>query len=180
MTKQYMWWIRGLITVGPWARPDSIKMPPLSLASPDIDWKCCCSVAKSSLTWRRHGLQHACLPCLSLSPGVCSNSCPLSWKCYLTSHLHLLLLLSSVFPSIKVFSSSHVWMWELYHKEGWVLKNGCFRIVVLEKTLESPLDCKEIKPINPKGYQPWILIRNTDAEVRAPILWPSDLKSQLI
>ena len=84
MTKQYMWWIRGLITVGPWARPDSIKMPPLSLASPDIDWKCCCSVAKSSLTWRRHGLQHACLPCLSLSPGVCSNSCPLSQWCHPT------------------------------------------------------------------------------------------------
>jgi len=78
------------------------------------------------------------------------------------------------------FPSSHVWMWEFYHKEGWALKNGCFRIMVLERTLESPLDCKEIKPINPKGHQPWILIRRTDAEVKAPILWPSDSKSQLI
>ena len=114
MTKQYMWWIRGLITVGPWARPDSIKMPPLSLASPDIDWKCCCSVAKSSLTWRRHGLQHACLPCLSLSPGVCSNSCPLSQWCYLinSSSGHHFLFLPSVFPSIRVFSNVSVFcMW---------------------------------------------------------------------
>ena len=56
------------------------------------------------------------------------------------------------------FSSSHVWMWELDHKESWALKNQCFWTVVLEKTLESPLDCKEIKPVNPKGNQPWILI----------------------
>ena len=55
------------------------------------------------------------------------------------------------------FSSSHVWMWEVDHKEGWALKNWCFPIVVLEKTLESPLDCKEIKSVNPKGNQPWIL-----------------------
>ena len=60
------------------------------------------------------------------------------------------------------FSSSHVWMWELDHKEGWVLKNWCFWTVVLEKTLESPLDCKEIKPINAKENQPWICIRRTD------------------
>ena len=67
------------------------------------------------------------------------------------------------------FSSSHVWMWELDHKEGWVLKNWCFWTVVLEKTLESPLDCKEIKVVNPKGNQSWILIR-TDAEAETPIL----------
>ena len=64
---------------------------------------------------------------------------------------------------------SHVWMWELDHKEGWVLKNRCFWIVVLEKTLESPLDHKEIRLVNPKGNQPWIFIRRSDAE--APILW---------
>ena len=75
------------------------------------------------------------------------------------------------------FSSSHVRLWELDHKEGWVMKNWCFRIVVLEKTLESPLDCKEIKPVNPKGYQSWIFIGRTDPE--APILWPPDVKSQL-
>ena len=74
------------------------------------------------------------------------------------------------------FSSSHIQMWELDHKEGWALKNWCFRIVVLEKTLESPLDCK-IKPVNPKGNQPWIYIGRVDAE--APILWPPDVMSRL-
>ena len=69
-------------------------------------------------------------------------------------------------------SSSHVWTWELSHKETWVLKNWCFQIVVLEKTLESPLDCKEIQPVNPKGNQPWILTGRNDAE--APILWPPE------
>ena len=68
------------------------------------------------------------------------------------------------------FSSSHVQMWEFDHKKGWVLKNWYFRIVVLEKTLESPLDGKEIKPVNPKGNQSWILIEGTDAEAEAPIL----------
>ena len=76
------------------------------------------------------------------------------------------------------FSSSHVWMWELDHKEGWVSKNWCFWTVVLEKTLESPLDCKEIKPVNPKGNQPWIFIGRTDAETT--IHWPPDAKSWLI
>ena len=76
-------------------------------------------------------------------------------------------------------SSSHVWMWELYHKQGWVPKNWCFRTVVLEKNLESPLDCK-IKPVSPKGSQPWIFIGRTDAEAETPILWPPDMKSQLI
>ena len=66
------------------------------------------------------------------------------------------------------FSSSHVWMWELDHKEGWALKNWCSRTVVLEKTLESPLDCKEIKPVNPKGNQSWIFIGRTDAKAEAP------------
>ena len=78
------------------------------------------------------------------------------------------------------FSSSHVWIWDLDHKEGWRLKNWCFQTVVLEKTLESPLDCKEIKPVNPKGNQPWILIGKTDAEAGAPILWPPDVKSRII
>ena len=78
------------------------------------------------------------------------------------------------------FSSGHVWMWELDHKESWVLKNWCFWTVVLEKTLESPLDCKEIKLVNPKGNQSWIFIRGTDAETEAPTLWPLDAKSWLI
>ena len=73
------------------------------------------------------------------------------------------------------FSSSHVWMWELDRKEGWVSKNLCFWTVVLEKTLERPLDC-EIKPVNPKGNQSWIFIGRTVAEAEAPILWPPDVK----
>ena len=77
------------------------------------------------------------------------------------------------------FSSSHVWMWELDHKESWAPKNWCFWTVALEKTLESPLDCKEIKPVNPKGNQFWILIGWTDAEAEAPILWPPDAKNSL-
>ena len=72
------------------------------------------------------------------------------------------------------------WMWELDHKEDWVLKNGCFSTVVLEKTLENPLDRKEIKPVRPKGNRSWIFIGRTDAEAEAPILWPSDAKNQFI
>ena len=78
------------------------------------------------------------------------------------------------------FSSSHVLMWELDYKESWAPKNWMFWTVVLEKTLESPLDCKEIKPVYPKGNQPWIFIRRTDAETEVPIVWPLDAKSQLI
>ena len=78
------------------------------------------------------------------------------------------------------FSSNHVWMWKLDHKEDWPLKNWRFPTVVLEKTLQSPLDCKKIKPINPKGSQSWIFIGRTDAEVEAPTLWPRDAKSWLI
>ena len=78
------------------------------------------------------------------------------------------------------FSSSHVWMWELDHEEGWVPKNWCFWTVVLERTLESPLDSKEIKSVNPKGNQSWIFIGRTDAEADAPISWPPDVKSLLI
>ena len=78
------------------------------------------------------------------------------------------------------FSSCHEWMQELDHKEGWAPKNWCFWIVVLEKTLESPLDSKEIKPVHPKGNQPWIFTGRTDAEAEAPILWPPDVKSWLI
>ena len=77
------------------------------------------------------------------------------------------------------FSSSHVWIWELDHKEGWVLKNWCLWIGALEKTLESPLDCNEIKPVNPKGNQPWIFIGRTGAKAEAPILWPPEAKCWL-
>ena len=78
-----------------------------------------------------------------------------------------------------VFSSSYVWMQELDHKEGWALKNWCFWTVVLKKALESPLDSKEIQPVNPKGNQPWIFIWKIDAEAEAPILCPPDGKNWL-
>ena len=78
------------------------------------------------------------------------------------------------------FSSSHVWMWELDYKESWALKNWCFQTVVLEKTLQSPLDCKEIQPVHPKGDQSWVFIGRTDVEAETPILWAPDAKSWLI
>ena len=78
------------------------------------------------------------------------------------------------------FSSSHVWMWELDYKESWALKNWYFWTVVLEKTLENPWDCKEIKPVNPKGNQSWIFIRRTNAKAEMPFLWLPDVKNWLI
>ena len=71
-------------------------------------------------------------------------------------------------------------MWELDYKEGWAQKNWCFWTVVLQKTLENPLDCKEIQPVHPKGYQSWVFIGKTDVEAETPILWPTDVKSWLI
>ena len=92
----------------------------------------------------------------------------------------LLPVIHSSFPHLVILSSGHVWMWELDHKESWAPKNRCFWTVVLEKTLESPLDCKEIQPVHPKGNQSWIFIGSTDAEAETPILWPPDAKSRLI
>ena len=77
------------------------------------------------------------------------------------------------------FFSSHAWVWELDNTERWVLKNWCFWTVVLEKTLESPLDSKVIKPVNRKGNQSWMFIRRTDAEAEIPKLWPPDVKNWL-
>ena len=85
------------------------------------------------------------------------------------------LVKAMVFPVVI-----HVSMWELDHKEGWGLKNWCFLTAVLEKTLESPLDSRENKPVNPKGNQLWLFIGKTDAEAEAPILWPTNAKSQFI
>ena len=78
------------------------------------------------------------------------------------------------------FSSGHVWMWELDCEEGWVPKNLCFWTVVLEKTVESPLDCKEIQAVHPKGDQSWVFIGRTDVEAETLILWPPDAKSWLV
>ena len=78
------------------------------------------------------------------------------------------------------FSSGRLWMWELEHKESWAPMNCCFWAVVLEKTLESPLDCKEIQPVHPKGDQSWVFIGRTDVEAKALILWPPDAENWLI
>ena len=78
------------------------------------------------------------------------------------------------------FSCGHVWMWELVCEEGWAPKNWCFWTVVLEKTLESPLDCKEIQPVHSEGYQSWVFIGRTDVEAETPILQPPDAKGWLI
>ena len=78
------------------------------------------------------------------------------------------------------FSSGHVWMWELDYKESWAPKNWCFWTVVLEETLESPLDCKEIQSVHPKGDQSWVFIGRTDVEAETPVLWPPDVKNWLI
>ena len=78
------------------------------------------------------------------------------------------------------FSSGHVWMWELNYEKSWVPKNWCFWTVVSEKTLESPLSCKEIKPVNPEGNQSWVFIGRSDAKVETPILWPPDVTNRVI
>ena len=78
------------------------------------------------------------------------------------------------------FSSGHVWMWELDSKESWAPNNWCFWTLVLEKALESPLDCKEIQPVHPKGDRSWLFIGRTDVEAETPVLWPPDAKSWLI
>ena len=78
------------------------------------------------------------------------------------------------------FSSSYIWMWELDYKESWALKNWCVWTVVLEKTLESPLDCKEIQPVHPEGDLPWDFFGRNDAEAETPVLWPPHAKNQLI
>ena len=80
-------------------------------------------------------------------------------------------------PNIKLLVVKKRWMWELKYKESWAQKNWCFWTAVLEKTLESPLDCKEIQTVHPKGDQSWVFIGRTDVEAETPILWPPDVKS---
>ena len=97
----------------------------------------------------------------------------LCWSAFKFSTRYL--VTAMVFP---VFM--YVWMWELDYKESWVQKNWCFWTMVLEKTLETPLDCKELQPVHPKGNQSWVFIGRTDAEAETPIFWPPDVKSWLI
>ena len=110
--------------------------------------------------------------------GPWKESCDKPRQCIQKQRLHF--ADKSPYSQSYGLSSSCVWMWQLDHKKGWAPENCCFQIVALEKTLESPLDCKEVKPVSPKGSQPWIFIGKTDAESEALILWPSYAKSQLI
>ena len=128
------------------------------------------------------GLQHTRLPCPSPTPGACSNSCPSSWWCHSTTSFFVVPFSSCLqsCPAIMAFSSDHESMWELDYKEGWAQKNWCFWTVVLEKTLESPLDCKEIQPVHPKGDQSWVFIGRTNVKAETPILWPPDAKNWFI
>ena len=137
------------------------------------------SVVSDSL-WP-HGRQAARLPCPLPSPGAYSNSCPSSQWCQptISSSATPFSSCPQSCPASECFSSSQVQIYELDHEEGWALKNWCFWTMVLEKTPESPLVCKEIKPVNPKGNQPWIFTGRTDAKAEAPIIWLSDVKSQL-
>ena len=88
--------------------------------------------------------------------------------------------MSQINPVLWDAHSGHVWMWQLDYKESWAPKNWCFWTVELEKTLESPLDCKEIKPVHSKRNQSWIFIGRTDPEAETPILWPPEAKNWLI
>ena len=108
-----------------------------------------------------------------MTPGTAACQAPLS---------KLFPLFNNSFINLSAFlaiSSGHVWMWELDYKEGWAPKNWCFWTVVLEKTLGTPLDCKEIQPVHPKGDQSWVFIGRTDVEAETLILWPSDVESWL-
>ena len=111
--------------------------------------------------------------CLLLGRKVIINPDSLLKSRDITLSTKVHLVKAMVFPG-------HVWMWELDCEESWVKKNWCFWTVVLEKTVESPLDCKEIQPVHPKGDQSWVFIWRTDAKAETPILWPSDAKKWLI
>ena len=109
--------------------------------------------------------------------------CLLLWRKAMTNLDNILNTETSLWQQMSIYTKLwflHVWMWELTHKRGWALKNWCFWTVVLEKTLECPLNSKEIKPVNPKGNQLWIFTGRTDGEAEAPILWPPDWKSWFI
>ena len=111
------------------------------------------------------------------TPALWKNSCDKPRQCIQKLRHHF--ADKGPYSQSYSFSSSHVQMWGLDHKIGWASKNWCFLIVVLEKTFESLLDGMEIKPVNPKGNQPWLLIGRTDAEAEAPILWQPDAKRWL-
>ena len=123
----------------------------------------------------------ACLRDLGSSSKFCELFCPfVSFYFFVEIQLiYNIVLVSGPSSQGYGFSSSHIWMWELDHKGGWVPKNWCFQTVMLEKTLENPLDYKEIQPVHPIGNQSWIFIGRTDVEAETPIFWPLDAKNWL-
>ena len=114
--------------------------------------------------------------CLLLGRKVMTNLDSILKSRDITLPTKVCLVKAMVFPVVRVFP----WMWELDWEESWALKNWCFWTVVLEKTLESPLDCKEFQPVHPKGYQSWVFIGRTDAEAETPVFWSRDVESWLI
>ena len=129
------------------------------------------------------------LDCIITADGNCSHEikrCLLLGRKAMTKLDSILksrditLLTKGPFSQSYGFSNSHVWMWELDDKESWAPRNWCFWTAVLETTLESPLDCKEIQPVNPTGNQSWRFMGRTDVKAEAPTLWPHDAKSWLI
>ena len=138
------------------------------------------SVMSDSL--QPHELQHTRPPCPSPTPGFHSDSGSLSQWCHpaISSSVVPFSYPLSIIKGNNAVFSSHVWMWELDYKESWAPRNWCFWTVVLEKALESRLDCKEIQPVHPKGDQSWILIGRNDAKAETPVLWPPDAKSWFI
>ena len=133
---------------------------------------------KCTVNTHKHGLSMCRGPFLLLVLFSCQILCnSMDYNMLGSSVLHCLPEFAQIHVYlVKGMVFHHVWMWELDYKESWVQKNWCFWTVVLEKTLESPLDYKEIQPIHPKGVQSWVFIGRTDFEAEAPILWPPDVK----
>ena len=137
-------------------------------------WKQCQTIFGGSKITADDDCSHEIKICLLLGRKIITNLDSI------LESIHITLLTKVHTVQSYDFSSSHVWVWELDHKESWALKNWCFWTVKLKKTLEGPLDCKEIKPVHPKGNQSWIFIGRTDAEAEAPVPWPLDVKTWLI
>jgi len=117
---------------------------------------------------------------LSFKPTFSLTSFTFIKKLFSSSLLSAIKVVSSAYLRLLVFVWMYVWMWELDYKESWAPKNWCFWTVVLEKTLQSPLDCKEIQPVHSKGDQSWVFIGRTDAEAETPIIWSPEVKYWLI
>ena len=145
-----------------------------------LSWNCFCFIHRFILCFRLHILMYIPTNSVPFSSLSLVFICRLFNMLLIFIHIYLTFTNKGLSSQGYCFSSGHVWMWELDCEETWAPKNWCFWTVVLEKTLESPLDCKEIQPVHPKGDQSWVFIGRTDAEAGTPILWPPHEKSWLI